>query len=339
MLTTVSICLIIVSLLFFLFSWILSKKTHSINKEIDKQNEELDHHNKYLVREHQRLTQLQEELSKKVEQNQEILTKWDHDVELKKLELNNYENQLSNIQNNITKTIDNQEELSQKAFKNYCNILNKQYYEAEEEYNQYKDTMESAYSDLQLELLKKIDEVKEELAQIEATRAAAIQAQMKEKEIAENKDNFRLDLSEANLKDIRLLKSIQPSITNAIVIDKIIWSNYYQPIAKVKFPKIIGKPTACGIYKITSLTTGLVYIGQSNDCCDRWKQHCKNALGVGTVTTENKLYKTMREEGLHNFTFEMLEECDRNLLDEKEKYYINLYKAYDYGLNATRGNG
>ena len=46
----------------------------------------------------------------------------------------------------------------------------------------------------------------------------------------------------------------------------------------------------------------------------------------------------MKEEGLYNFTFEILEECDRSVLDEKEKYYINLYKAYDFGLNGNRGN-
>ena len=109
-------------------------------------------------------------------------------------------------------------------------------------------------------------------------------------------------------------------------------------MAKTRFPQIIGKPTICGIYKITSLKTGLSYIGQSNDICDRWKQHCKNALGVGTVTTENKLYKSMREDGLSNFTFEVLEECEAKLLDEKEKYYIGLYDTYNYGLNGTQGN-
>jgi hypothetical protein len=46
----------------------------------------------------------------------------------------------------------------------------------------------------------------------------------------------------------------------------------------------------------------------------------------------------MREEGLSNFTFELLEECTPAELDEKEKFYISLYSSYDLGLNSTRGN-
>ena len=134
------------------------------------------------------------------------------------------------------------------------------------------------------------------------------------------------------------MKSIQPDITNPIVIDKIIWANYYQPLAKNKFPRIIGKETACGIYKLTSLITKAVYIGQSLDCCDRWKQHCKNALGVTTVAGDSKLYRAMKEDGLNNFTFEMLEECDAKYLNEKERYYIDLYDSYNFGLNGNRGN-
>ena len=311
------IILFAISVLIFCISIKMMRNTHQINESIDKQNKEL-----------------QNQLNKKSQDLKLI----EYEVSNKTEILNNYKNQLNDIQNNISKTIDNQKELSQKAFENYCGVLEKQYQEAEDEYTQYQDAMETAYSNKQLELMRALDEIQKELSQIEATRAAAIQAQLKEKEINDNKDNFRLNISEASKKDIRLLKSIQPDITNSIVIDKIIWSNYYQPLAKTKFPKIIGKPTTCGIYKITSLTTGASYIGQSIDCCDRWKQHCKNALGVGNIVNGNKLYEAMKKEGLYNFTFEILEECDKSILDEKEKYYIKLYQAYDFGLNGNRGN-
>ena len=46
----------------------------------------------------------------------------------------------------------------------------------------------------------------------------------------------------------------------------------------------------------------------------------------------------MQQQGLENFTFELLEECSKDELNEKEKFYIELYKSYDYGLNSTRGN-
>ena len=313
---TVSVILIIVSLILTIYSVYVIKRTHKVNEEVDEQN--------------QVLLKQQDDLSKKCK---ELLD----DLSFKRDKLDYFDKQLVTIQEQIKTTEQNQEDLSRKAFENYCEILEKQYKEEEEEYDMYKDAMQTAYSNLQLKLMKDIQAVRDELDQLEATRAAAIQAKLKERQIEENKDNFRLNLSDVDIKDIRLLKSIQKDISNPIVIDKIIWSNYYQPMAKIKFPKIIGKSTACGIYKITNLVTGEPYIGQSNDICDRWKQHCKNALGVGNVGT-NKLYKSMKDDGLFNFTFEVLEECERSLLDEKEKYYIQLYHSYDFGLNGNRGN-
>lgn len=46
----------------------------------------------------------------------------------------------------------------------------------------------------------------------------------------------------------------------------------------------------------------------------------------------------MQEDGIWNFSWELLEKCSREELDEKEKFYINLYKSYDYGYNSNRGN-
>ena len=46
----------------------------------------------------------------------------------------------------------------------------------------------------------------------------------------------------------------------------------------------------------------------------------------------------MREHGVDNFTFEVLEKCSETELNEKERFYIDLYQAYEFGMNATRGN-
>lgn len=310
MLTT-GIILIIVSILLVIYSYYSLKNTHKINESVDKRNEELK------------------------EEYDEIKGK----VLVAQKELIDTRNHLDDIQSTLSKTVDSQKELSQKALQNYYEILETQYEKEESNYNNKIEKLQLQYEELAQELDREYEESKNALDKIKATRAAAIQAQLKEKEIEDNKDYFRLDITDSALKDIRLLKSIQSEITNAIVIDKIIWSNYYQPLAKTKFPKIIGKTTTCGIYKITSLISGQCYIGQSVDCCDRWKQHCKNALGVGNVSGESKLYKAMKKDGLSNFTFEILEECESKNLDEKEKYYIDLYDSYHFGLNGNKGNG
>ena len=83
---------------------------------------------------------------------------------------------------------------------------------------------------------------------------------------------------------------------------------------------VLGGSTAetIGIYKITNQKTDIVYIGQAVDMSTRWKNHAKAGLGIDTPAN-NKLYKAMIEDGLENFSFELLEQCNRNELNEKEK--------------------
>lgn len=46
----------------------------------------------------------------------------------------------------------------------------------------------------------------------------------------------------------------------------------------------------------------------------------------------------MQEYGLENFSFELLEACPANKLNEKERYFISLYSTDTLGYNATKGN-
>jgi hypothetical protein len=66
------------------------------------------------------------------------------------------------------------------------------------------------------------------------------------------------------------------------------------------------------------------------------KQHIKAGLGIGASAT-NKLYQSMLEYGVHNFTFELLEECPKEQLNEKEVFWIETYQSNKFGLNTTKG--
>jgi hypothetical protein len=46
----------------------------------------------------------------------------------------------------------------------------------------------------------------------------------------------------------------------------------------------------------------------------------------------------MIEDGIWNFSWELLETCSKEELDKKEKYYIELYDSKNYGYNITQGN-
>ena len=93
-----------------------------------------------------------------------------------------------------------------------------------------------------------------------------------------------------------------------------------------------------GIYKITNLITKQVYIGQSVSIQDRIKQHLKAGLGIDASST-NKLYKAMSQYGIWNFTFEVLEQCPREKLNEAEKRWIEIYRSDELGLNSNAGVG
>ena len=80
------------------------------------------------------------------------------------------------------------------------------------------------------------------------------------------------------------------------------------------------------IYKITNKKNGKVYIGQSIDIEKRWYKH-KNAYKH--EQNQNWLiYKAFIKYGLENFNFEIVEECSKEDLDKKEKYWIKKYHSY-----------
>lgn len=93
----------------------------------------------------------------------------------------------------------------------------------------------------------------------------------------------------------------------------------------------------CGIYKIENKINGKVYIGQSQDISERWKQH------LNSYTKEsNVIYKAIRKYGIDNFLFEIIEVCDIESLNEREIYYINKFNSYvgfkkSNGYNMTKG--
>lgn len=89
-----------------------------------------------------------------------------------------------------------------------------------------------------------------------------------------------------------------------------------------------------GIYRIHDKVNNLDYIGQSIHIKERWREHRSE---LKTYKSGNKLYKAMRELGLKNFEFTVLEECSPQELDDREKYWITYYDTYENGYNQTLG--
>jgi group I intron endonuclease len=90
-----------------------------------------------------------------------------------------------------------------------------------------------------------------------------------------------------------------------------------------------------GIYKITNKINNKSYIGQSVDIKRRFIEH-KMLNREETLS----LKRAFRKYGVENFTFEVLEECSIELLNEKEISYISLNKPeYNRTLGGTGAKG
>ena len=96
-----------------------------------------------------------------------------------------------------------------------------------------------------------------------------------------------------------------------------------------------GDNRMIGIYKITNLVDGNAYIGQSIQIEERFKEH-RNPSNWNREVNK-KLYKAFADFGLNNFSFEILEECNKEELNEKEKYWIKYYNTYPNQYNMTAG--
>lgn len=228
-------------------------------------------------------------------------------------------------QKTLENTKEANEEVANKAYTNYMQIL-ESYYETEE----------AAFDERMAQLKSNLQSTQDELDKLKATRAAAHEALLKEQEIKDNKDNYRLLPSQSDLADARRLEVVKRELNKPRILSMLIWKTYYQPIAQKQFPIILKAKTKCGIYKITNIITEECYIGQAVDMYRRWSDHCKCGLGIDTPPG-NKLYKSMQEYGLENFTFELIEECPQSELNEKEKYFIELYQADTFGFNSNKG--
>jgi group I intron endonuclease len=85
-----------------------------------------------------------------------------------------------------------------------------------------------------------------------------------------------------------------------------------------------------GIYKITN-PNGRVYIGQSRDLGKRKLQYSKY---LKRYCRQLKLVNSINKYGWELHTFEIIELCDFDLLNIKERYWQEFYNSIECGLNC-----
>ena len=167
---------------------------------------------------------------------------------------------------------------------------------------------------------------------LRATNDAAIAAAKRAEEMKNSQNYYKIQLSADDVKEIELLRSIEPYLRDKEPLNKVIWKVYYEKPTADMIGRVVGSGIHTGIYKITDIESGKCYVGQAANIADRWKQHIKRGVGAETPT-RNKLYPAMNAIGPENFTFEIIEECDRAKLDAREDYWQDYFKAKEFGYS------
>lgn len=82
-----------------------------------------------------------------------------------------------------------------------------------------------------------------------------------------------------------------------------------------------------GIYKLTN-PENKVYIGASKDIHKRMYHYRKMYRKLDTL-----LYVSLSKYGYENHVFEIIEECEQEQLNERERYWQDFYNVLELGLN------
>ena len=181
------------------------------------------------------------------------------------------------------------------------------------------------------------NQIQSSLVQLKSVYQAATAARLRQQEEQDKISFYRIKISEKQINDITNLQDWKKELNDPSIVSKIIWSAFIMKPTTDLCNRVLGSGSVCGIYKITNKQTGDIYIGQSVNVADRWKQHVKCGLGIDASAT-NKLYNNMQKYGVWNFTFEILQKCTRDKLNEKERFWIQMYQSNKVGLNVTKGN-
>lgn len=311
---------------------IVGRKTVKIQEENKKEWEEiqLEKRKRCLQEEIENLAQQRDVVHSQIIefQNREVLYKenFAHRQEEDNKVLKAYREEKRQL---IDQQIESEFELSREKLKqNIAEITRLENERLEESLQKNREDFEAKSKELTFQ----IENSKIELEVLQRIRAAAIEDAKRQEEMKTQSEFYKLQISIEDLDDICELKQVEKRLSKKEVLNKLIYKVYFEKPYTDLIGRVVGKEVKTGIYKITNTLNQKVYIGQAVNIAERWKQHIKRALGAEPLT-QNKLYPAMQKDGVWNFTFEIVEVCDKSKLSEREQYWQQFFGAKEYGYS------
>ena len=311
------ICLVVGLLIAGIPLFIKLRKHESINQEIRQQNIEQEKINEELIAKRKELQKEFDNLAQQVATTSKMA-----DGAADAYAKTTLDRAMANIEVSLEELGRQYREAQKDYDDEYCKMMS----DLVQDMNQTMETKRKQILDLETE--------RESLAQ---TIAATVQAKVREQEIKEKLDFYCLKIDPIDIVDIETLNKVKNRLNKPRILSMLIWQTYYQKPMTQLCNNVLGTTVITGIYKITNQVTNQTYIGQARDVAVRWKEHAKCGLDIDRPAG-NKLYQAMIEDGIQNFSWELLEKCSITELNEKEKNYIDIYQSKEYGYNSTKGN-
>lgn len=200
--------------------------------------------------------------------------------------------------------------------------------------NEATENIEKTFSRV-AEARSEYEEILKILEDFRARRKVVNSQILREKELQEEKDFFRICVEEEDKTDLYLIKEIEGRFNNKEVLHKAAYDCYIKRPTQEMIKRVLKGRKVSGIYCITYMPTGELYIGRSTDIGSRWSEHTKSAYNIGSIA-HSSLHTKMARDGIWNFQFQILEEVPKDKLNEREKYWIDVYGAQNL-LNQKAG--
>lgn len=193
----------------------------------------------------------------------------------------------------------------------------------EEKYKNLEENAQQEFQAKQRSYNNELSYLRKELEDFRSRRDAINEAIRRERELIEKEDFYKIQLTQNDIEDIKLLDSMRNHLCHKEVLPKVIWESIARRPVNEMIKRVVGQKVG-GIYKITYIPTGEAYIGRTVNFKDRWQAHIQTALGMEKVASST-LHTHMARNGIWNYNFEILEEVPKDKQSEREKFYIDLY--------------
>lgn len=325
--------LILIGILFFL----IKKHRIILNKEKIKLNKKFQKEEERLIKDYEELEAKLAARAKGIQDNyaeKEKWLKWDLDkLKNDKETLDRHICELKDFgQRQVDEKIKDYEQLRLTQINHSLELEEKRKQELLQ--RQLDDFIASA-AETKKSVNEEIEELRSLLEDYKSKRDLINQAIVHEKEIREQQDFYRIVLSESDKEDIQILNTIEMRLHSREALYKLIYDVFYKKPLDDMLNRVLEGKEFCGIYRITNLKTNESYIGKSTNIKNRFKQHIRTAIGLDGVA-RTKIHGAMKEYGIDNFSFEVLEKCTKENYSEREKYWINFYETNVYGYNIQK---